>query len=141
MDSIKEVIGGDAGGPGLGDNAKVAGGFLDTVREQPGGIAGVFQSFQQNGMGGAVQQWAGGNTQPTSPDQVQQGLGGTGIIEKVSERTGLSPTMVKGAMAVMVPMVIHHFVANGHVTPDGQPTGTPMPEQGGMLQSILSRMA
>ncbi len=140
MDSIKEAIGGNAGSPGIGDNAKVAGGLLDTLREQPGGVSGMFQSLQQNGMGGAVQQWAGGQTAPASPDQIQQGLGGTGIIDTVAQRTGLSPTMVKGAMAVMVPMIIHHFVANGHVTPDGQPTGAPMPEQGGMLQSILSRI-
>lgn len=123
-----------------GDKTKVAGGLLDTLREHPGGIAGVFQSFQQNGQGGAVQQWAGGNTENASPDQVEQGLGGTGIIEKVSERTGLSPTMVKGAMAVALPMLIHHFVSSGHVTPDGQPTGQPMPESGGLLQSVLSRL-
>lgn len=135
LDSIASMVGG-AGG----DNTKVAGGLMEAVQQHPGGIGGILQSFQQNGQGGAVQQWANGNTQSASPDQVEQGLGGTGLIDSVAQRTGLSPTMVKGAMAVMLPMVIHHFVSSGHVTPDGQTTGTPAPETGGLLQSMLGRL-
>ncbi len=134
LDMVESMAG------GTGDHAKVAGGLVQELQAQPGGVAGMFQSFQQNGMGGLVQQWAGGQTQPATPDQVQQGLGGTGIIDRISQRTGVSPGMVKAGLAVAVPLVIHHFVANGHVTPDGQPTGTPAPETGGMLQSILGKM-
>ena len=137
LDTIQQAMG---GGASAGDAAKVGGGLLDTLREQPGGIGGMLQSMHQNGMGGAVQQWAGGQTAPASPDQVQQGLGGTGLIDQVAARTGMSPTVVKGAMAILLPVMIHHFVSNGHVTPEGQATGQPMPEQGGMLQSILSRI-
>ncbi len=136
LDSITSMVGG-AGG----DHAKVAGGLLEAVQQQPGGIGSILQSFQQNGQGGAVQQWSNGNTQAASPEQVEQGLGGTGLIDTVAQRTGLSPTMVKGAMAVMLPMVIHHFVSSGHVTPDGQTTGTPAPDHSGLLQSMLSRLA
>ncbi len=135
LDSITSMVGG-AGG----DNTKVAGGLMEAVQQHPGGIGGILQSFQQNGQGGAVQQWANGNTENASPDQVEQGLGGTGLIDSVAQRTGLSPTMVKGAMAVMLPMVIHHFVSSGHVTPEGQQTGTPAPETGGLLQSMLGRL-
>ena len=135
LDSITSMVGG-AGG----DNTKVAGGLMEAVQQHPGGIGGILQSFQQNGQGGAVQQWANGNTENASPDQVEQGLGGTGLIDSVAQRTGLSPTMVKGAMAVMLPMVIHHFVSSGHVTPEGQQTGAPAPETGGLLQSMLGRL-
>ena len=137
LDTI-ESMAGQFGGSG--GNAQAAGGLLESIREQPGGIGGVMQTMQQRGMGGAVQQWAGGETQPASPDQVEQSLGGTGLIDQVAAKTGMSPTMVKGAMAVLLPIVIHHFVSSGHVTAEGQPTGQPMPEQGGMLQSILSRL-
>lgn len=135
LDSITSVMGG-AGG----DKAKVAGGLMQAVQEHPGGIGGMLQSFNQNGMGGSVKEWAGGNTEGASPEQMQQGLGGTGIIDSVAAKTGLSSTMVTGAMAVLVPMVIHHFVSSGHVTPEGQTTSEPAPDQGGMLQSILSRL-
>ncbi len=123
LDMVESMAGG-----GGGQNAQVAGGLVQEMQGQPGG------------MGGLVQQWAGGQTQPASPDQVEQGLGGTGMIDRISQRTGVSPGMVKAGLAVAVPLVIHHLVSNGHVTQDGQPTGAAAPEPGGMLQSILGRM-
>ncbi len=126
-------------GGGGGDHAQVAGGLMEEVQQQ-GGIGSIFQSFQQNGMGGLVQQWAGGQTQPAAPDQIEQGLAGTGMIDNIAQRTGMSPGMVKMSLAVLVPIIIHHFVSNGHVTADGQSTGTPPPETGGLLQSVLSRL-
>ncbi len=135
LDMVESMAGG-----GGGQNAQVAGGLVQEMQGQPGGMGGILQSFQRNGMGGLVQQWAGGQTQPASPDQVEQGLGGTGMIDRISQRTGVSPGMVKAGLAVAVPLVIHHLVSNGHVTQDGQPTGAAAPEPGGMLQSILGRM-
>ena len=142
MDTIKAAVGGgtDAGSlTGMGDNAKVAGGFLEAVREHPGGIGGVFQSLQQNGMGGMVQQWAGGQTQqkPT-PEQVDQGLGNTSLIDRTAEKAGVSPAVAKTALAVLLPIAIHHFVSGGHVTPEGQPTGQPAPDHGGFLSNMLN---
>ncbi len=134
LDMVTSMAGGG------GEHAQVAGGLMQEIQQQPGGIGGLFQSFQQNGMGGLVQQWAGGQTQPATPDQMEQGLGGTGIIDRISQRTGVSPGVVKMGLAVAVPLVVHHFVANGHVTADGQSTGAPPPESGGVLQSILSRL-
>lgn len=134
LDMVTSMAGGG------GQHAQVAGGLMQEIQQQPGGIGGLFQSFQQNGMGGLVQQWAGGQTQPATPDQMEQGLGGTGIIDRISQRTGVSPGVVKMGLAVAVPLVVHHFVANGHVTADGQSTGAPPPESGGVLQSILSRL-
>lgn len=136
LDMVKSM----AGGGGAGEHAQVAGGLMEELQNQPGGVGGLLQSFHQNGMGGLVQQWAGGQTAPASPDQVEQGLGGTGIIDRISQRTGVSPGMVKAGLAVAVPLVIHHLASSGHVTPEGQATGQPMPESGGMLQSILGRM-
>ena len=77
LDSIESM----AGQFGSGGKTQAAGGLLDALRAHPGGVGGVMQAMQGNGMGGAVQQWAGGQTQPASPDQVEQGLGGTGLID------------------------------------------------------------
>ncbi len=135
MDMVEQ-----AAGMGGVNHEQVAGGVMDQIQSQPGGVGGIFSSFQNNGLGGLVQQWAGGQTAPASPDQVEQGLGGTGMIDGVAGRLGISPTMAKMGMAVILPMVIHHYVSKGHVTPQGEPTGAPPPDQGGMLQSILSRI-
>ena len=124
---------------GGGDKAAVAGGAMQEIESQ-GGIGSVFSAFQQNGLGGLVQQWAGGQTAPAAPEQVEQGLGGTGMIDNIASRTGLSPTVVKIGLAVLLPMIIHHFVKSGHVTEQGEQTGQPAPETGGLLQSVLSHI-
>ena len=125
---------------GGNSNGQVAGGLMQELEQRPGGISSVFQSFQNNGMGNVTQQWAQGQTAPASQQQVEQGLGGTGIIDGIANRIGMSPTMVKAGLAVALPVLMHHYVANGHVTPQGQPTGNPMPEPGGVLQSVLGRI-
>jgi uncharacterized protein YidB (DUF937 family) len=91
-------------------------------------------------MGNLVQQWAGGETAAASPDQIQTGLGGTGIIDGIAQRTGLSSSIVTAGLAAVVPMIIHHLTSNNHVTATGEPTGS-MPDAGGLLQSVLSRLA
>jgi len=123
-----------------GDQTKVAAGLIKEMQQRPGGIGGLLQSFQQNGMGSMVQQWAGGQTQAAAPGQVEQGLGGTGIVESIAQRTGISPAVVSAGLAEIVPLLVHHAVSNGHVTAEGQPTGAPEPEPGGLLQSLLSKL-
>lgn len=137
---ILDMLGEAAGGLAGGEKSQVAGGVMDEIQSRPGGVSGIFSAFQNNGLGGLVQQWAGGQTTPASPDQVEQGLGGTGLIDGVANRIGMSPTMVKMGLAIILPMLIHHYVQNGHVTPQGEQTATPAPESGGILQSILSRI-
>ena len=138
MDMVEQAAGqfGGGGNP----NAQVTGGLMQELQNHPGGIGGIFSSFQQNGMGGLTQQWAGGQTAPAAPDQVEQGLGGTGLIDSIANRVGMSPTMVKAGLAIALPVLIHHYVSNGHVTSQGEPTGAPPPEPGGVLQSVLSRI-
>ena len=125
---------------GGSQNAQVAGGLMQELQQHPQGAGGLFSALQSNGMGGMMQQWAGGQTGGATPQQMQQGLGGTGIIERISQRTGLPETAVQMGLAAAVPLVINHLVSNGHMTADGQPTGAPPPDQGGMLQSVLGRL-
>ncbi len=125
------------GASGAGQNAKVAGGLMQELQNRPGGISSLVQMFHHNGAGEAAQQWAGGQTQPADPQTVQQGMG-SGMIDSIAQRTGLSSGAVKAGLAVIVPLAIHHLAANGHVNPNGEPTGN-QPEAGGMLQSVLGR--
>ena len=133
MDMVSQMTGQDGG------NAQVGGSLIQELQNRPGGLGGLLQSFQQNGQGGAVQQWGQGNTAPADPNQVEQGLNGTGIIDSISQKTGMSPAMVKTGLAVLVPVMIHHLISQGHVNEQGEQTGPP-PEAGGMLSSILGRI-
>ena len=118
-----------------GDHAKVAGGLMQALEQHPGGIQGMIDSFKQNGMEQHVNQWGSGETQTATPEQVQQGLGGTGIIEQTAARAGMSPQMVQMAMATVLPMVIRHFAPGGQAEPQVQGQS----QFGGIAQQLLSR--
>lgn len=135
LDMVESMAGQSGAG---GQNAQVAGGLVQEMQSQPGGLGSLLSMFHQNGMGGAASQWANGQTQPADSQQIQQGMGG-GMIDSIAQRTGLSPSVVKTGLAVAVPLMIHHLVQQGHVTQDGQQTGS-TPDAGGMLQSVLGRM-
>ncbi|AXC16009.1 hypothetical protein ACPOL_6799 (plasmid) [Acidisarcina polymorpha] len=130
LDSIEGMAGQVATDGGT--RSKVAGGLMRALDEHPGGLAGVLDSFKQNGMGDHVQGWATGQQQTATPEQVQQGLGGTGLVERVAEKAGVSPQVAQVAMATVLPMVIAHFTQGGQSSP-------PQSGFGGMASQILSK--
>jgi uncharacterized protein YidB (DUF937 family) len=136
FDSVKDLVGGLSGGA---NHAAVAGGLLDEIGG-PAGVAGLVQSLHQNGAGGMVQQWAAGQTQPGNAAAIEQGLGGSGMIDSIAQRTGVSPDNVRMGLAVLVPLIVSHMVQNGHVTAEGQAASTPAPETGNLLQSVLGKL-
>lgn len=135
---ILDMLEGLAGqGDGAGHTA-VAGGLMQELN-QVGGVSGLVQSLQQNGAGGLVQQWANGQTQPANPNEVEQGVG-SGMIDKIAERTGISPEMVKVGLATLLPILVHHLASSGHINQDGQATDAPAPDTGSLLQSVLGKL-
>lgn len=136
LDSIKDMAGGLSGGA---DHAAVAGGLLQELGG-PAGVANMVQTFHQNGAGGLVQQWAAGQAQPANASAIEQGLGGSGIINSIAQRTGVSPDNVRMGLAILVPLIVSHMAQNGHITPDGQQTGNAAPEAGSLIQSVLGKL-
>jgi uncharacterized protein YidB (DUF937 family) len=130
---ILDALEGMTGQQGDGEHAKVAGGLMQALDEHPGGLAGVMQQFRQNGMGNHVESWASGQQQTASSEQVQQGLGGTGLIENVAAKAGVSPQVAQMAMATLLPMVMAHFTQGGQQAP-------PQSGFGGMASQILGRL-
>src|SRR5579875_1000664 len=94
-------------------NTKVAGGLMQTLDQHPGGLAAVLQSFENNGLGAHVQAMQNGQTPQMTPEHVQTGLQGTGILESVAQRAGVSPEVAKVALATILPMVMAHYAQNG----------------------------
>jgi uncharacterized protein YidB (DUF937 family) len=93
--------------------AKVAGGLMEALEQHPGGLGAVLQNFRNNGLGAHVDAMQNGQTPAVSPDQVRTGLQGTGLIETISAKTGVSPQIAQAAMATVLPMVMAHFAQNG----------------------------
>lgn len=129
---LLDTIEGMAGQQGQNTNASVAGGLMQALDEHPGGLSGVMDHFRNNGMGDNVQQWATGQQPTATPEQIQQGLGGSGFIDSVAAKAGVSPETAKIAMATVLPLVIAHFTQHGQ-----QPA--PQSGFGGMATQILGR--
>jgi uncharacterized protein YidB (DUF937 family) len=124
LDSLQSMAGGLSGD----QHASVATELMNAVQQHPGGLSGILENFKQNGMADHVNSWQQPDqpNQQITPDQAQQGLG-SGVIDAIAQRTGLSPTMVKGAAAVVLPMMVAHFTEHGGVN-----------QSGGMLGSLAS---
>ncbi len=114
---LLDMVGALAGDAAQGDNAKVMGGLISALESHPEGIQGVISSFAQNGLGDHAAAMANGEMPAVTPDQVQQGLSGTGLIEKTAENAGVSPEVVQVALTTVLPLVMAHFAQNG--SPDG----------------------
>ncbi|MGA2250755.1 YidB family protein [Terracidiphilus sp.] len=145
FDSVSKLAGGLLGGESGGtdsattDHPAVTGGLLQQLGGT-GGLGNLIQTIQQNGGGSIVQDIASGNTSAIDPNQVENLLAGSGLVDGVASKTGLSPDQVKSSLATVLPMLLHHSIANGHVTADGQPGDTPAPDAGSLLQSVLGKL-
>jgi uncharacterized protein YidB (DUF937 family) len=135
--SILNTVESMARGPAAPEHAQVGAALMDEL-QQRGGIGSLIQNFQRNGMGSFIEQWSQGNTQP-NPTTIENGTAGTGLIDSIAQRTGLSEGVVRGGLALIVPVLINHMVSNGHVTSTGEPIGD-QPEPGSLLQSVLRRI-
>jgi uncharacterized protein YidB (DUF937 family) len=130
LDFIQSATG-QSGAAAQGDQAKVAGGFIEALSSHPGGIAGVLESLKVNGLTDHVGAWATGQAQTATPEQIQQGLGPTGLIQTTAEKAGVSPSVVTSALAIILPMLIHHFAQNGQAGESGN--------FGNLAQQVLGR--
>jgi uncharacterized protein YidB (DUF937 family) len=128
-----QSLAGQTGAAAGTDHAKVAGGFIEALTEHPEGVQGVLDAFKNNGMAEHVNSWGAGQAVTATPEQVQQGLGGTGLIERTAEKAGVSPQVVQIALATVLPMVIHHFAPNGQAAPTSS--------MGSMAEKLLSKFA
>ena len=124
LDSLQSL----AGQGGGGSNSNIAGGLLSALEEHPGGLGGLMSHMQGNG----VDPQAVASGQPTTPQQVDQGLAGSGIIEKVAARAGVSPEVVKVGLATVLPVVMAHFTQGGTTAP-------PSSGFGGAASQILGK--
>ncbi len=144
LDTIEGMAGGAMGGGGQGpfqvpegasEQGRVAGSFLQTANEHPGGLGGIMDMFRNNGMGQHVDQWQTGQMQQATPDQVQNGLGG-GMLDQIAQRAGVSPGTAKMALAAALPMILSHMTQGGQQAPPEPGSGG----FGGLAGSFLSRM-
>ena len=121
LDSIAgQVTGALAGAAGGGQSHP---GLMDVVTSlltgaQGGGLQGLIQQFEQQGLGHLVQSWVGtGENLAITPDQVQSVLGEPHIAA-VAAKLGLSPADVTNQLAGLLPHAVDS-VTQGGTVPQG----------------------
>ncbi len=89
-----------------------------------GGLSGIIDAFQKNGLGEIVNSWVGtGKNLPISPQQIQQGLGGD-LLKQLATQAGLSSDAAGTQLASLLPGLIDKL------TPDGKLPDSQLIEQG-----------
>ncbi len=95
----------------------VAAGVLNMVNSHPGGLAGLVQAFQQQGLGGVIQSWIStGPNQPITAEQIQQVLGNE-KLQAFATQHGIDTAQVSTQLAQLLPMVVDKLTPHGTVPP------------------------
>ncbi len=83
--------------------------------DQNGGLAGLAQAFQNNGLGDQMASWVGnGQNLPVSPDQIKSVLGDS-QLGQIANRLGMNEQETAGGLADMLPQVIDKLTPNGQM--------------------------
>ena len=133
--SLSDLAGQLLGGQQPGCNPNLLTTLLSVVNSQPGGVAGLVETFQQKGLGGIVSSWVGtGANQAISPQQVENALGNQQVSD-IAAKLGVSTQDASSHIAQWLPAVIDHLTPNGQV-----PTsGTNLMEMGAGLIKALCK--
>lgn len=123
LDNLSNAVGG-----GDSQSSSLTGHILDMIKNHPGGIAGLVQSFQSNGMGSIISSWIGtGQNLPVTGDQVESALG-SDKIASLAAKAGISPDQAKSALSQILPQVVDKLSPNGQIP------------QGGLLESAMGML-
>jgi uncharacterized protein YidB (DUF937 family) len=116
-----------------GTQAQVATGLMQMIQQHPEGVQGILNGLQSSGLGAHAEQWANGAVTSATPEQVQAGLGGNGMLESIAEKAGVSPQIAQEALTTVLPMVLAHLHPNGQPAQPGDLTSL----AGSLLQRVL----
>jgi uncharacterized protein YidB (DUF937 family) len=86
---------------------------------QSGGVNGLVQKFEQQGLGGVIAGWvASGPNPPISGEQIVQVLG-QDRITALAAKAGLSEAQVASGISALLPVVVDHLTPNGTIPNHG----------------------
>ena len=92
---------------------------MQLIQNQPGGLAGLVQSFQQGGLAEIVNSWVStGQNLPVSGQQLASVLG-SGPLQGMAAQLELSPDQVAGSLADLLPQVVDQLTPNGQLPQGG----------------------
>ncbi|MPW18432.1 DUF937 domain-containing protein [Paraburkholderia sp. CNPSo 3157] len=119
LDTLGSMLGGGNTPEGGGQQALVAA-ALEFINNQPGGLNGLIQRFQQNGAGDIINSWvSNGENQPIAADALHNVLGSEAVTN-IASKVGVEPSAVTGLLSQVLPHVVNAATPNGEVPADGK---------------------
>lgn len=119
MDQLGQAAGGMLGGQsGQNPLLQAVAGLLGKD-SSIGGLAGLVQAFQKNGLGEIVNSWVStGKNLSATPSQIEQGLG-SDILKQLAGLAGLSPDTTKTQLSGLLPDLVDKLTPNGKIEAGG----------------------
>jgi len=88
---------------------------VNSILEKHGGLQGVVNEFEKNGLGPTVKSWVGtGPNQPISPDQVHRVLG-PDLLQQLSAKSGLSVQELTQKLSQVLPQAVDKLTPDGTI--------------------------
>ena len=88
---------------------------VNGIIEHHGGLQGVVNAFEQNGLGSTIQSWVGtGPNQAVSAPDLTRVLG-PDLLQQISARSGLSVADLTQKLAQVLPQTVDHLTPGGAV--------------------------
>ncbi len=113
---LSGLAGGDAGGE---RSAGLPTLILEMLINRQGGISGLLEAFQRNGLGHLVSSWIStGANLPVSAEQIQSVLGSEQLLA-FAEKAGLSPGTANSQLADLLPGIVDKLTPGGAVPQGG----------------------
>ena len=119
MDQLGQAVGGMMGGQsGQSPLLQAVAGLLGKD-SSIGGLTGLVQAFQKNGLGEIVNSWVStGKNLPVTPNQIEQGLG-SDLLSQLAGEAGLSSGAASSQLSGILPDLVDKLTPNGKVEAGG----------------------
>jgi uncharacterized protein YidB (DUF937 family) len=88
---------------------------VNGILEKHGGVQGVVNEFERNGLGATVRSWVGaGPNDPVSPDDVHRVLG-PDLLQQLSAKSGLSVQELTEKLSSVLPHAVDRLTPDGTI--------------------------
>lgn len=119
MDQLGQAVGGMLGGQGGQNPLLQAVVGLLGKESSIGGLAGLVQAFQKNGLGEIVNSWVStGQNLPVTPNQIEQGLG-SDLLSQLASKAGLSSGAASSQLSGILPDLVDKLTPGGKIESGG----------------------
>ena len=88
---------------------------VNNILEQHGGVQGVVNQFEKNGLGATVRSWVStGPNESISPAEVQRALG-SDLLQQLSAKSGLSVQQLTEKLSHVLPQAVDGLTPRGTI--------------------------